>query len=114
MIGIIEQLDHARKIMTHPETSHAEALAAAGEALVAAGKAIAELNSRRFTEPLDNPLLRGTGYRTELDEDAKLMRFSIFHGAAQNILAWMTFPVEEIYVLSSKCLRAYDKLEGIK
>ena len=114
MSYIIDHLHQAGKILAKPETTHAEALVAAGEALVAAEQAIRELNTRRFSAGLDNPLLRGTGYRTELDAVNKEMRLSMFHGARDNVLAWMTVPIEEVYVMGNKILMCYDKLEGIK
>jgi len=64
--------------------------------------------------PLDNGLLRATGYKTEVDEDEGQMRISFHHGAVDNVIAWMILPTVEVYALASKALECYDKLEGIK
>jgi len=114
MMDIIARLDQAKEVILRTDSTYAEVVTAACEALAAAASAMQELNERRFRDAVDNPLLRATGYRTEIDMDDKVMRLSFFHGAEDNILSWMIMPVEQIYNLSEKCLKMYDKLEGIK
>lgn len=87
--------------------------------LKAANITIERLEAERDSQhaviaPLDNPMLRATGYRVQTDEDSKEMRISFFHGAEKNIIAWMILPTPEVYGLAERCLQCYDKLEGIK
>jgi hypothetical protein len=64
--------------------------------------------------PLDDAMLQGTGYRTDLDKENKEMRISMFHGATDSVIAWMIIPVEEVYRMGEKIMSCYDKLENIE
>jgi len=84
------------------------------EAFSAAADTLRALAIRRQAPRITDPSLRATGWHAEMNEEAKEMRLSFYHGAEANILSWITLPTPEIYALSERCLKIYDKLEGVK
>lgn len=78
------------------------------------GELDATKNKLRGRDPFGDPMLRATGIGFELDDDNKQVRLSFFHGAERDVVAWMTMDTSQMYDVSERLLKEYDRFEGIK
>lgn len=67
--------------------------------------------------PLDSIDFRATGFRVDLNDEAREMRVVLFKGKTErpeDVLGYLIVSPEDGYEMAQKLLSGYDELEGIK